>query len=207
MPPQKIPMRIIAEHLPPAFARALYDGGGIKGIVKDSDYIVSHDMVIMPLEGKLKVGQAFVLSPALKGCYLQYQSDIDEYNRQRRLKEEAKRQAEFELAVARSKAFWRQYDIPISFVVEIKESLSGLSSNSSGNGEKHNSVFHLYCQEQVQEYRLVRSAGSFLCSPVKAHSGGDWSGTLGNGITFLSYTPPVTCKQCLKLMERWKINS
>lgn len=197
-----VKMQIAAEHLPPRFVKALYDGG-IKGVVEKEDHILTHGIILLPIEAKLKVGQQFVLLPALKGCILQYQSDIDEYNRQMRLKSEAKRQGELELAIARANDFWRKYQIPFKFGVEIKESLSGLSATGMGNGQKQNTVYHLYCQEQVQEDRIVRNAGSFLCTQPHAKYGGNWSGTLGNGIT-LPYTPPITCKQCLKMMERWK---
>lgn len=100
--------------------------------------------------------------------------------------------------LAREKATFKEfvssYNIPFGHSVRIKPVLSGLSADSNGDGAKRNTVFHLFVEEDVAG-RVNRVAGSFLCSPKDS---GKWS-HLDN----YTYAKPVTCKKCLKLMERW----
>ncbi len=90
------------------------------------------------------------------------------------------------------KEFYDQYNIPFKFSVEAKEVLSGLHENSSGNGLKKNSVFHIFVKEEIRTGRLKRDKNSFLCTQPKSYSGGDWSGTLGQG------------RDELKIIEKYK---
>ena len=45
-----------------------------------------------------------------------------------------------------------------------KDVISGLTENSWGDGQKANTVYHVYLKEPLHDGRLYRSAGDFLCS-------------------------------------------
>ncbi len=108
--------------------------------------------------------------------------------------------------------FYAQYKVPFRFKTEIKERLSGLREGSSGNGSARNTVLHLVTLEGFQEGRLKREGHQFLCSQSASKWSANWSGTLGDDLgqtwsdgSYNQYQAPITCKQCLKIMERWKV--
>lgn len=89
-------------------------------------------------------------------------------------------------------AFWDKYEIPFTFTVEIKETLSGLSGKSFGDGRKNNSVNHLYLSDKKQ----------YLCD--KKYNYGNWSGNLGLGLFYNDLPYVVNCQKCLKLMKKYE---
>jgi len=96
--------------------------------------------------------------------------------------------------------FWARYSLPFHFTSAIKISLQGLSSSSAGNGRKRNTVVHLFLPDglEIEEGAgIKRKKNSFLCSEQTGFHFGH-SETAGLEI--------VTCKKCLKLMERYKIS-
>lgn len=97
--------------------------------------------------------------------------------------------------------FWNQYQIPFQYDVAIKGRLSGLARGSSGDARAANTVEHLYVREGFTEGRLRRDADTFLCSP-----GAEWpfEDVQREDPAGYEYLPPVSCSQCLGLMERWK---
>lgn len=91
-----------------------------------------------------------------------------------------------------------RYQIPFTYTTAIKVRRSGLTRRSAGNGRSRNTVNHLFVKEAFSEGRLSRDADSYLCdpnaTPVFPSEGGEHD------------TPEeVTCKSCLELMERWKL--
>lgn len=101
------------------------------------------------------------------------------------------------------KDFWAKYNIPFKFSMDIKERLSGLSANSSGNGTVKNTVLHVVLKEDYKEGRLQRKAGDFLCSPSVSKSGGNWSGTLGDGVH--EQQNICDCKGCMDKLKKWEV--
>lgn len=95
--------------------------------------------------------------------------------------------------------FNNSLNVPVKWSSEIKQVLSGLRDGSNGCGSKKNTVRHIFIHEDVDSGRMKRQKNNFLCSSVKSKWGGNWSGVLGeSGLEF-----KVTCKQCLKLSERF----
>jgi hypothetical protein len=72
-----------------------------------------------------------------------------------------------------------------------------LSENSLGSGRYRDSVTHIWLTEALNEGRLVREAGSFLCAPAKGRVR-HLSALEANG-----YPIEVTCKRCLAIARRW----
>lgn len=96
--------------------------------------------------------------------------------------------------------FWQNYDIPFKFVVDIKPVLSGLLENSWGDGSNKSTVYHLILKEDISIGRFVRGINDFLCSQPKGrHCYSIPNNTLENSTQEI-----VTCKQCLKLLEKYK---
>lgn len=91
-------------------------------------------------------------------------------------------------------------NIPVKWSPEIKQNLSGLSADSSGDAFKKNTVFHIYLHENLDSGRLKRNSKDYLCTQVSAKWGGNWSGTVGAQ----TENYKVTCKSCLKIANRFK---
>jgi hypothetical protein len=109
---------------------------------------------------------------------------------------------------AAADTYYQQYDLPFTFEACIKDVLSGLSASSNGDGCKTNTVIHIRLNEDINIGRLNRRKGDFLCTTAQSGTNGQnyadqisdecWDGD-GN-----KYTPAITCKQCMKLMEKYK---
>lgn len=96
--------------------------------------------------------------------------------------------------------FWKQYNIPFKFVVDIKPVLSGLLENSNGAGANKTTVEHIILQEIFCDGRLKREFNQFLCSQPT-----------GRNMYFQPLAEIdelqeiVTCKQCLAKIEKYRI--
>lgn len=98
--------------------------------------------------------------------------------------------------------FWDRYDLPFEWDVTIKGRRSGLLRGSSGTGRDSRTVEHLYVLEEFHDGRLHRSQGVYLCNDeakFRFDEGIRHQDEDGN-----AFIPPVTCQQCLNLMERWE---
>lgn len=189
---------------------------GIVTTTTHQDYIFVGSQKLFPSE-KLIVGEAVKLGVWQRNFYLWYQSDINAYeSKKEALRAERdrlsriKKQEQINLKFRLSKNFWGNYQIPFKFEIQVKEVLSGLSEGSNGCGTKRNTKFHINLKEDYKEGRLVRKKGDFLCSNSKSKFGADWSGSIGvsswdfdcDGVKRI-----VSCKSCLKKIERFKINN
>jgi hypothetical protein len=104
--------------------------------------------------------------------------------------------------------FYKKYEIPFQHDTGIKDVLSGLSENSNGDGHNRRTVIHLVVKSsigieaEVRIGKLRRESGEFLCT---RNVGKQWSGQKterrldANGE---EYMPKVTCKECLRLMNK-----
>lgn len=147
-----------------------------------------------------KVARVFLWNGWL---YLSYVYEIEANNEDQRIKYENAAREKQEAFIQECFNFWSIYDIPFKFTVEIKERLSGLSANSGGNGHARNTVYHIFVKEDIKIGRSPLKPGSFLCSPVKSKHGANWSGSLGDGRQHGDINPPVTCKACLKKLDKF----
>lgn len=191
----------------PAFlSPALFNATG--GIVENESHITIEGVRIDSNE-PLIVGEPFIFRIGAYYPEIIYKRELDAYNdycenekqaaiakfKQHEIKRlEPEKQHRIE--------FWAKYNIPFQFSIQIKEVLSGLGVNSNCTGTKRNSVTHIYLHENIEFGRVKRQSNDFLCSNSKARYGGNWSGTLELGSDKGNI---VTCKQCLKLMEKFKI--
>jgi len=96
--------------------------------------------------------------------------------------------------------------LPVNWGVGIKDTLSGLSENSWGDGRNRATVEHIYLFDALEIGKLKRKAGDFLCTSASNSNGKRWSGIVaehhvdsdGN-----QYQPKVTCKACLARAQRY----
>lgn len=100
-------------------------------------------------------------------------------------------------AAARNRAL----NIPVSWRPEVKLVLSGLSENSFGSGRYRDSVTHVWLMEALNQGRLTREAGSFLCAPAKGRI------RHISALEASNYPIEVTCKRCLAIAQRWADNT
>jgi hypothetical protein len=96
--------------------------------------------------------------------------------------------------------------VPVKWVPGIKDVLSGLSERSVGDGRNRATVEHILLLEPLQDGRLKRAAGDFLCSSNPRMNGKRWSGQPGS-VAFDedggAFAPAVSCEHCLRLALRW----
>ncbi len=123
---------------------------------------------------------------------LKIQQTREVYEQQQREQIEQQQKLETE----KNQAFWEQYKIPFQYSVQKKQVLSGLTSNSAGDGNRTSSVWHLYVDEAYQSGRLKRCQ-DFLCtSGAWMETEIEWEDS--------EVLPRVTCRKCLRMMERFK---
>lgn len=183
-------------------------GKGVVAIVENPKYVVFEDyiMYVENDDDTLEVGKEVLLTGSLaKRVFLEYKAEYDAYIQ---FKKDEKEQREKNRLIDKRKAsdeFWLTYKFPFKYSLEIKEVLSGLSQNSLCNGANNATVLHLYLHEDFKDKKLIRKKDSFLCSQTKKY--GNWSGNLGdygNEFDIWDIKNVVTCKQCLKLINRFK---
>lgn len=129
--------------------------------------------------------------------------------RQQREKEETK--VQLNKWREEAEAFNAQIHIPVKWVSGYKDVLSGLTENSWGNGRNKATVNHILLQEDLDDDRLHRKQGDFLCSSSEKQNGKRWHpwncedpmalAYDGNGN---EYQGKITCKSCLQVAQRWK---
>lgn len=103
---------------------------------------------------------------------------------------------------AEAAAFWDDYEIPFEHDVAIKGRRSGLTRGSAGNGRARDTVNHLWVHESFSAGRLSRPSDTYLCDPTgrPAYTFTEERYSDDDG----AYVPPITCSECLDLMERWE---
>jgi len=102
-----------------------------------------------------------------------------------------------------SEAFNSRIHLPVAWVTAIKPVISGLTEKSVGDGAFSRTVVHIKLKENLSDGRLKREAGDFLCSTDRGRFA-----DLANEEYWLDsdgrrHMPKVTCKQCLKIAERY----
>ena len=180
-------------------------------IITHSDRIVlnGYEMVVNDSSIPLRVGESVYLQSSLgKTVFLEYKKEVDDYEAFL-IAEKARKITEgIENRKLGSEAFWASYSVPFKYSLEIKEVLSGLSERSHGNGINKATVFHLYLHEGFHKGKLKRKSNSFLCSETSSKFGANWSNTLGNNTSendIHGIRNVVSCKKCLQLMQKFKI--
>jgi hypothetical protein len=121
-----------------------------------------------------------------------------EQRKRQQVEEERRRKIE-----EQARVFHESIDFPVTYSVGRKAVLSGLSLDSWGDGQKKNSVHHLLLEEDFQSGRLQRKAGDFLCTSLSGNNGKLWvDPRVKHGQS--EYMPEVTCKQCLKIISKFR---
>jgi hypothetical protein len=138
------------------------------------------------------------------------QSAAQAHHRQREKARAAERQRRNQRRV-QAEAFNATLTLPVAWDTGFKDVVSGLLEGSSGDGRNRASVTHILLLEQLQEGRLKRNAGDFLCTSASGSNGrgGYVADTRDRAVDGdgNEYAPEVTCKACLRLAQRWKETS
>lgn len=136
--------------------------------------------------------------------------DIKERDRQHQLRREADERA------YRDKLNWRRDEaiafnstikLPVKWDIGEKLVISSLLENSWGDGHNKATVQHIVLLEDLNIGRLKRNKGEFLCSKSIGKFNTFHEFQQYEGIRFTDgdgkkYQPKITCKQCLKVLER-----
>lgn len=182
-------------------------GGSEDGIVTENGHVTLVDgdqMFRLDAELEPETEVTVYLSDGHPYCETEEQR-----RRAERTRQHAKALEEYERAKRKDRArgeaeeFWAQYDIPFDYDIAIKGRRSGLLRGSRGDGRDSRTVRHLFVEEAFTAGRLERDADTYLCNDdaTLRHTDGNHTRHDSDGNP---YTPPVTCKTCLKRMNRWK---
>lgn len=100
--------------------------------------------------------------------------------------------------------FWNSYDIPITFSTAQNSRLGELRRGSTGTGATPSTVQHLCVLEDFKDGRIERESGEFLCRNEGKFSDNTFHTDKIKPAEQGEETEKITCKTCLKRMERWK---
>lgn len=99
--------------------------------------------------------------------------------------------------------FHEQYKTPFRYIPEYKPNSNNLKENSPSNEAYHNNKFHVVLLDDLDEGRLRRGRGNFLCSQserlipdILPNDEFEITSKLDNQV--------ISCKKCIKILERWK---
>lgn len=134
-----------------------------------------------------------------KDKYEEYQKTKKELQEVRQKKNSISSQYESIREEIEKYEFWEQYKIPFKFVVDIKPVLSGLTERSWGNGCNRATVYHIRLRENIVQGKLKRKDDEYLCSQ---QSGNAYY--KNSSVDINDMQEVVTCKQCLKIIEKFK---
>ena len=126
-----------------------------------------------------------------------------ERERTERLKDEERSR---DRTMAEATDFNGRICIPVNWDVAIRDVLPGLRENSMGDGRNAATVEHILLLEPLACGRLKRGKGDLLCASNRKLNGKNWSGQRAErrvGSNGEQYKPRVTCKSCLRLVQRW----
>lgn len=138
----------------------------------------------------------------------------EDFEKHQRLKEEERKRHEEEYRLksialrVEAEQFNSEFNFPFEWEIGIKAVLSGLTERSMGNGVYKNTVHHVYLKSPIKIERIKRNEGDFLCTS-KGGNNGHFS-ELRTEEYFedadgVKYKPKITCKSCLRLAERWRV--
>jgi len=183
------------EFINPFLVRSLPAGGLVEqGTVKIGSETLSFDDEPYP-DGtcvRVSIGRDFYCE-----SLVEIEQQRQERQRQREQREEREREL-WQQQREQNKQFNESLNIPVAWRPEYKPVLSGLTENSSGNGHKCNTVYHILLEEELHEGRLHRAIGQPLCSKDM--------GSFGELVGWHdpSFEVEVTCRTCLRLAKRWQ---
>lgn len=198
----------------PIWFSSAYDHSNMKTVVDEAGLIVKYRDVLILKSGVIpapgtevhltKVKGGFIVAETRETRAIRLQAAADAYAA--RLQKE-KTDYENRLAALRDNADKEnaKLRLPVRWTSGQKRVLSGLMRNSNGNGENARTVNHVLLLEPVIEGSFKRAAGGFLCTAASGSNGQDWTAYRHShdhsqqGL----YVSQITCRQCLKLSERW----
>jgi hypothetical protein len=104
--------------------------------------------------------------------------------------------------------FWDQYEIPFEFETAYKYRRHEINNGLTGPRTHVNRAVHLFPIERVVVPGSVVEAGSYYCEDGASHHHAEYGpdGGLISQLDGETYPRVVTCKRCLKGMQRWKID-
>lgn len=184
----------------------------VVSIIREDGMVEVDGELFYPEKGHFNCGDELILffNGFFKCCL---KSEYDSYleDRERKLKQVAEKLVErsYEKRIE-ADLFNKQYEsLPFKWAVAHMDNLSGLSESSWGDGRKRNTVEHILMLEDFDARpfggRRKRKKGDYLCLA----SGKNWAGENQTpqehfDASGILYKPQITCKQCLKIAEKWK---
>lgn len=169
--------------------------------VGEEEFPLANDSIDPNTEVKIKRSEGGVVAKPVSVVEREKQERKERKKLAKKTRERA-RIREKRLKREKRANFWSEYDIPVKFRVQDNIRIGELKKGSSGTGRAKNTVDHFVVRESFSEGRLSREKGEFLCK-----NEGEWAHLHDpkEPITDPDETTPVvTCKTCLKRMERWK---
>lgn len=184
-------------------------GGRVKAVVEDGGLVVvhgvplkfrdAHDAPAAGAEVQVWLVRDYVCATEAE---LAHDDKIREERRLAKEEEWRQRRNQYRLEAEEANA---SIKLPFKWVVAIKDVLSGLSETSSCDGRNKATVNHILLLEDVNAGRLKRKERDFLCTSASGSNGKRWSNQSEEALAVdgdgNEYTPPVTCKQCLRVAE------
>lgn len=183
---------------------------GIEGEVDEDGQVRTDavpDTLVLDARDALEPGTEVTISVRHRNVYCKPTEPAARERQRARKKRAARERNRAEQRRKRRAAFWSQYDIPIAFNTAQNNRISELRRGSTGTGQTSSTKTHLLVLEDFSDGRLEREAGRFLCKGEGQYS--DTSMGLADRTPAHAdgSTPEITCKTCLKRMERWEITS
>lgn len=179
---------------------------------EDTVYVEATGDRLILIEGELPpVGSVLFLTPdrfdikAETDVESQARRNEEAKQRQARSEENKKRMARVDLQLMhRAQLRNTSLYIPVRWTSGFKSVISGLTEDSNGNGLNRRTVIHVLLLEDIRDGRMIRKAGSFLCTAASGSNGKQWvnPATHSDGEHGV-YVSEVTCKQCITTAQRW----
>lgn len=183
-----------------------------EAIVIDSSSVRIEDDVfhlVNPNEISLQPSQKVFISLS-RYFYLETEEEQKEKQCQaeeRRQKEREERRILLNKRREEAETFNAQFHIPVKWASGFKDVLSGLTDYGRQDGRNKATVNHILLQEDLEDGKLHRKKGDFLCSSSANQNGKRW---LSSAISWVfdgdgnEYQAKVTCKSCLQIARKWQ---
>lgn len=188
-------------------------GEAVKGEVVSETLIKTCFDSLTVLEGEVpKLGTKVIVEP---GNYFFVAKTIEEVEQEkfaekkrveeRKNQEEEKRKILEKRIRESAEKSNKLLNIPVEWTSGFKSVFSGLSESGWGNGVNKKSVVHVLLKEDINEGKLKRKSGSFLCTTKGGSDGMQYVDL--ERLSFDdegSYVSEITCKSCKMTALRWK---
>lgn len=193
----------------PVFFNRMRGGGHVQAVVGDDGRVMIDHVELEFRDPKETLPPGTAIQVWLVRDYVCVsEAELAAYNVQReaeRKRQDEEYRARLNRYRVEAEAINAGIKLPVGWTVAIKDVLSGLSERSNGDGRSKSTVNHIYLKEDFEFGRIKRKSTDLLCTSPSGTNGKRWAQQSEEAACFDGdgnrYTPPVTCKQCLKIVE------